>query len=314
MRNWFRRAIGVLGLAISGAALSNAPVGAAPAIDQQQPVIDATVGGAAIGGFYQQKMAQVVTQGVTGSLTEVRFPVACGTGDLVVEIQGVEADRPNGVVLTSQTIPGAMLPTFFPSPPTLRALALSTPVSLSAGDRFAVVLTSAGDCGIFQGPIGDSYAGGNAFFDSRPNPVGLWVCICDFAGDRFDLPFQTVVETRPSVSVVIDIKPGSDTNTINLRSAGAIPVAILSSAAFDARTIDPRTVSLAGAGVKMVGTSGRHLCHDEDVNGDGLVDLVCQVLTADFMIEAGESLAVLEARTADGVSVRGQDMVRIVRE
>jgi len=302
-----------LWLALSGTSLSVAYVDAAPVIDQQQPIIDSTVGGVAIGGSSQQKLAQVVTQGVTGFLTAVRFPVACDNGDLVVEIQGADADRPNGVVLTSQTIPGATLPAFFPSPPSFRALTLSTPVSLSTGERFAVVLSSAGACGMFRGPVGDPYPGGNSFFDSRPNPAGLWVCDCEFAGGPFDLPFQTLVESRPSsLSVLIDIKPGSDSNTINLGSAGVIPVAILSSLTFDARTVDPHSVSLAGAGVKMVGKSGTHLCHEEDVNGDGLVDLVCQVVTVDFMIEPGESTAVLEARTLDGRSIRGEDRVRIV--
>ena len=49
---------------------------------------------------------------------------------------------------------------------------------------------------MFQGPVGDPYTGGNAFFDSRPNPPG-WVCICDFAGSALDLPFQTLVAPQP---------------------------------------------------------------------------------------------------------------------
>jgi len=48
-------------------------------------------------------------------------------------------------------------------------------------------------------------------------------------------------------SVDIDIKPGSDQNTINLRSKGVIPVAILSSEDFDATNVDPTTVELEGA-------------------------------------------------------------------
>jgi hypothetical protein len=62
----------------------------------------------------------------------------------------------------------------------------------------------------------------------------------------------------------------------------------------------------------MVGKSGIYLAHEEDVNEDGLIDLVCQVETAQFMIELGESLAVLEAETFDGIHVRGEDTVRIV--
>lgn len=72
-------------------------------------------------------------------------------------------------------------------------MALASPTFLPIGSQFAIVLDSSGDCGSRPGPNGDSYPGGQAYFDSRPNPVGLWVCMCAFAGP-FDLPFQTFVE------------------------------------------------------------------------------------------------------------------------
>ena len=115
------------------------------------------------------------------------------------------------------------------------------------------------------------------------------------------------------LNVPIDIKPSSDSNSINLGSAGVIPVAIMSSENFDATIdLDQDTISLAGARVKMVGKSNRLLCHEDFVNDDDLLDVVCQVETAQFMIEVGESVAVLEAETFDGVPVRGEDTVRIV--
>jgi len=116
------------------------------------------------------------------------------------------------------------------------------------------------------------------------------------------------------MEIQIDIKPGSDPNSINLTSAGVIPVAILGSPGFDATLVDPGTVSLAGAAVKMVGKGNMLLAHIDDVNGDGLLDLVCQVETAQFMIEPGEAWAVLEGQTFDGLAIRGRDSVRIVRE
>jgi N-acetylneuraminic acid mutarotase len=116
----------------------------------------------------------------------------------------------------------------------------------------------------------------------------------------------------PTVQVTIDIKPSSEPNSINLSSAGVIPVAILSSETFDATMVDPDTISLAGARVKMVGKSNKLLCHEEDLNEDGLWDLVCKIETAEFMIEEGESVAVLEAETFYGAPIRGEDNVRIV--
>lgn len=116
----------------------------------------------------------------------------------------------------------------------------------------------------------------------------------------------------PVLHVSIDIKPGSATNTLNLSSAGVVPVAILSTAGFDAIQVDPGTIGMAGASVKMVGKTDRYLCHADDVNGDGLLDLVCQVNTAQFIIEPGESRILLEATTCAGVNIQGQDWVRIV--
>jgi hypothetical protein len=94
-----------------------------------------------------------------------------------------------------------------------------------------------------------------------------------------------------------------------------VPVAILSSVDFDATAqVDPDTVALAGASVKMVGKSGRLQCHDEDVNGDGLYDLVCKVYTAELKIELGDSTATLEAITWDGTPIQGEDNIRIVQD
>ena len=173
---------------------------AASAIDQQQSVIDVNVGGLAIGGDSQQKLAQVVTVGISGFLTEVRFPIACVSADLIVEIQGVTNEKPNGVVFTSESFAGSNLPNFFPNPGfvSFRSFPFSRPAMFSAGDQIAIVLTSTGatvsqGCGIFQGPVGDPYAGGKAYFEARPNAEGVWVCLCEFPGGRFDLPFQTLM-------------------------------------------------------------------------------------------------------------------------
>jgi hypothetical protein len=82
-------------------------------VDQQQPVIDVTVGALAIGGASEQKLAQTITAGVSGALTMVRFPVACNTGNLFVEVQGVTASGvPDGTTLASQTIAGSSLRVF----------------------------------------------------------------------------------------------------------------------------------------------------------------------------------------------------------
>ena len=92
------------------------------------------------------------------------------------------------------------------------------------------------------------------------------------------------------IEVQIDIKPGSDPNSINLGAAGVIPVAILSTLTFNAPAeVDPSTLTLAGAQVRVHGKGNRSHCGSEDVNGDGRVDLVCHFVN-DLNAEIGDSV------------------------
>jgi len=126
---------------------------------------------------------------------------------------------------------------------------------------------------------------------------------------------QLSIEFTPEQRVDIDIKPGSVPNSINLCSEGVLPIAILGSANFDATRVEPETVRVADAGVKLVGKSGKLLCHVEDVNSDGLSDLVCQVLVSDMAVDLGttDTQATMRAQTVDGTFVRGTDSINVVK-
>jgi hypothetical protein len=115
----------------------------------------------------------------------------------------------------------------------------------------------------------------------------------------------------PPITVQIDIKPGESPNAINLGSNGVVAVAILSTPDFDAGTVDPATVTLAGASVRLRGR-GTPMASLEDVNGDGLRDLVVHISTEALQLTGGDTVAVLEGMTFDGMFIRGTDTVRIV--
>jgi hypothetical protein len=120
----------------------------------------------------------------------------------------------------------------------------------------------------------------------------------------------------PSViDVIVDIKPDSEDNTINLGSMGVIPVGILSTADFDATQVDPWTVELAGAGVAVRGKGSKLLSSAKDLNGDGLLDLEVKVETEN--LDPGtfqDGIAVLTGQTYDGLEIQGQDSITIVPE
>lgn len=131
--------------------------------------------------------------------------------------------------------------------------------------------------------------------------------------DLIDVPCDNQVyvlmpDVDGTLRVAIDIKPGSDPNSINLQSRGVIPVAILTTPEFDATTVDPSTVRFGpGAAAR------RHQGHVEDVNHDGLLDLVLHFPTQQTGIQCGETEAVLTGQTFGGEAIEGSDAINIVK-
>jgi hypothetical protein len=113
------------------------------------------------------------------------------------------------------------------------------------------------------------------------------------------------------IAVLIDIKPGSDQNAINIGSGGNIPVVIFSSPVFDATQIDPLSVTLASAAVRLKG-KGTPQVSVEDMNADGLNDLVVHIDTQALALSPSAESAVLEGTTFQGRPVLGSDTVTIV--
>jgi len=130
-----------------------------------------------------------------------------------------------------------------------------------------------------------------------------------FAGRGSAYAIGYATAAPPVIEVEIDIKPGSDPNCINLDSNGVIPVAILGSATFDAADVDPSTVTLEGAAVRLKGKSGNYGSL-EDVNNDGYPDLVVHIV--DFSVSSGATTATLTGELFDGTPIEGSDSICIV--
>jgi hypothetical protein len=126
---------------------------------------------------------------------------------------------------------------------------------------------------------------------------------------------DTYLVTTPSTAgqplvvqrqVQIDVKPGEDPPAINPAGTGKIPVAILTTATFSATSVDPQSLRLGphGAGASQGAV--------EDVNGDGLPDLIVQFTTPQTGIASGDTQVCLTGKTTSGLSIVGCDTILTV--
>ena len=114
-----------------------------------------------------------------------------------------------------------------------------------------------------------------------------------------------LVPKRSVIDVSLDIKPDSDTNPINLKSKGVIPVAILTTADFDASSVDPSTVTFGPADAFMAHSDA----HFEDVDGDGDIDLLFHFKTQETGILSGDTQACISGKTYEGLDIQGCDNI-----
>ena len=119
----------------------------------------------------------------------------------------------------------------------------------------------------------------------------------------FALGFDSVAV--PAQLVEIDIKPGSDPNSINCRMNGVIPVAILTTSDFDATTVDPSTVGFGPAAALRT----HRRAHIQDADGDGDMDMVLHFRQQDTGIASGDEEACLTGETTDGTAIEGCDAI-----
>ncbi len=120
---------------------------------------------------------------------------------------------------------------------------------------------------------------------------------------------QDVLLDVVMTSVVIDIKPGSDPNSINCQNTkGTVPVAILTENGFNATTVDPSTVTFGpNQAQEMHGTG-----HIEDVDGDADQDMVFHFRIGDTGIQSDDTQATLKGQTFGGTLFEGTDAIEIV--
>ena len=146
--------------------------------------------------------------------------------------------------------------------------------------------------------------------DESPLPPGT----TGFATDTPLLLAQvsTLYGKEEAWKVEIDIKPGSESNEIPIRTERIFPIAIFGSERLDITLLNPRTIRITSAGKKLVGRADTRTCRREDLNGDSREDLVCDVKTVAFKLDAGELLLILEAETYQHQKLVGEATIVVI--
>lgn len=132
---------------------------------------------------------------------------------------------------------------------------------------------------------------------------------------RTNTPLPPTPTPTPTPTVVqIDIKPGSDPNSINCNDEDeVISVAILTTDDFDALTVDPNTVLFEGASeVHVDKKTFEPRVHEEDVDGDGDTDRLFHFCLGDTGLTCDSTEGTLTGETVDGQAIEGTDTVRII--
>jgi hypothetical protein len=97
---------------------------------------------------------------------------------------------------------------------------------------------------------------------------------------------------------------------VNPKSKGNFPVAILSSAAFDALKVDNYSLTFGKTGDEKTYV-GCHK-HGIDVNADGLLDRVCHFDNEAGGWEVDDVEGIMKGKTADGTKFEGRGRLKVV--
>ena len=110
------------------------------------------------------------------------------------------------------------------------------------------------------------------------------------------------------IRVRIDVLPGDSGNVIHLQPNRMLTVAILSDASFDARTVNATSVVFGPGPAAEVHGRG----HLQDVNRDGMVDLLFHFRCGDTGIQPGDTRVVLYGWLNSGQAIAGADDIAVV--
>ena len=191
-------------------------------------------------------------------------------------------------------------------------------------------LVQAGDVGIFNVAFGpyDGVWEGDLFASTRSSvyrikPDGAIALFGTGFDNAHDIAFgpdsalyvadrgaDAIYRITPNgvqtLTISIDIKPGSNKNPVNPKSKGKLKVAIITTDEFDASTVDADSVLFGPGEAKPV------WYRLDDVDHDGDLDLALKFNIKETGIACGDTEATLIGETFDGVQITGTDFIKTV--
>jgi len=280
---------------------------AVPLVSQPQSVLDQSFTFPAnLSGAINECCAfvgQTYTAGVTGTLAGISIEVVSSSAfPLHVAIRSVAGGLPTSAILGDVTLSSS-------STALSQLIVFPQAIPQVAGVQYAIIVNYPGappagggqGQGSWGGATGNAYPRGDLVISF--NGGVSWIA----ESADFDLHFKTFI-SQPLLAIAIDIKPGSFPNTINPKSHGVVPVAILTTDTFDATTVDPATVRFGPTGTEALAA---HFAL-EDVDGDGDRDMIFHFKTQDTSIGCRDTSASLTGHTVAGQLLKGADSLKPV--
>jgi hypothetical protein len=136
-------------------------------------------------------------------------------------------------------------------------------------------------------------------FETPQTPSDSYSVVLD------DLVFSNVKQSLMPIPILIDIKPGSSANPVNVKSRGTIPIAILGSEAFNVVNVDRASLRFGPNGGLPLNGPGL-----VDANDDGFVDLVLHFDLQESGITCGMESAKVSGSLVTGELIEGVDSIR----
>jgi hypothetical protein len=89
-------------------------------------------------------------------------------------------------------------------------------------------------------------------------------------------------------------------------------VGILGSADLDVYDVSVGSLILEGMTIRVVGKGSKTLANYEDINADGITDLIVQIEDQDGVFTEGTGTASIRGELLDGTFIEGTDSICIV--